>query len=98
MLVFTYRRDQFTHEMLLAMQVHADLVDVEIVARDESVAGVQLLDKAGSVFRAYNADGEPQYILIRPDGYIAARGALRDYRIVAAYLDATFGVKTTPLT
>jgi 2-polyprenyl-6-methoxyphenol hydroxylase-like FAD-dependent oxidoreductase len=98
MLVFTYRRDQFVHEMLLAMQVHADLVDVQIVARDESVAGTQLLDKAGSVFRAYSAEGEPQYVLIRPDGYIAARGALRDYRVVAAYLDATFGVKTTPLT
>jgi len=98
MLVFTYRRDQFVHEMLLAMQVHADLVDVQIVARDDSVAGAQLLDKPGSIFRAYGAEGEPQYVLIRPDGYIAARGALRDYGVVAAYLEATFGVKTTPAT
>ncbi|HEY1728678.1 MAG TPA: FAD-dependent monooxygenase [Candidatus Baltobacteraceae bacterium] len=94
MLVFTYRRDQFTHEMLLAMQVHADLVDVQIVARDDSVAGAQLLDAAGSVFRAFGADGEPQYVLIRPDGYIAARGALRDHRIVTTYLSDTFGVIT----
>jgi hypothetical protein len=94
MLVFTYRRDQFTHEMLLAMQLHADLVDVQIVARDDSVAGAQMLDRPGAVFRAYGADGEPQFVLIRPDGYIAARGALRDYRIVATYLSDTFGVVT----
>ncbi len=94
MLVFTYRRDQFTHEMLLAMQLHADLVDVQIVARDDSVAGAQMLDRAGAVFRAYAADGEPQYVLIRPDGYIAARGALRDYLKVAAYLSETFGIVT----
>ncbi|MGA3038085.1 MAG: FAD-dependent monooxygenase [Vulcanimicrobiaceae bacterium] len=93
LLVFTYRRDQFVHEMLLAMQVHEDLVDVLIVARDDSVAGAQLLDPPGIVFRAYGAEGEPVYVLIRPDGYVAARGALRDYRVLAAYLAETFGVK-----
>jgi len=97
MLVFTYRRDQFIHEMLLAMQTHADLVDVQIVARDDSVAGAQLFDRPGSVFRAYGAEGEPQYVLIRPDGFVAARGALRDYVRVAAYLSDTFGVKTDKL-
>jgi 2-polyprenyl-6-methoxyphenol hydroxylase-like FAD-dependent oxidoreductase len=93
LLVFTYRRDQFIHELLVAIQPHGEIVDLQIVARDESVAGAQLLDPAGNVFRAYGAEGEPQYVLIRPDGYIAARGALRDFRAVTLYLENTFGVR-----
>lgn len=98
LLVFTYRRDQFVHELLLEIQRHAEIVEVQIVTRDASVGGAQLLDPAGSVFRTYGAQGEPQYVLIRPDGYIAARGALRDYRGVLAYLDVTFGLRNPQAT
>lgn len=93
LVIFTYRRDQFVHELLLEMQRHAETVDVHIVTRDAAVGGAQLHDPTGVVFRAYGAEGEPQYVLIRPDGYIAARGALRDYRAVIGYLDGTFGVR-----
>lgn len=93
LVIFTYRRDQFVHETLLEMQRHAEIADVYIVTRDASVGGAHFLDANGAVFRAFGAEGEPQYVLIRPDGYVAARGALRDYRAVLAYLAATFGVR-----
>ena len=90
LLIFTYRRDQFVHETLVAMQRHNAVVDAFIVARDASVAGAHLLDPPGAVFRAYGVEGEPQYVLIRPDGYVAARGAVRDYALLASHLDRTF--------
>ena len=90
LLVFTYRRDQFIHEMLLDLQRHADIVEPCIVARDATVGGAHVLDPTGTAFRAYNAEGEPQYVLVRPDGYVAARGAVRDYRLLIAHLDGIF--------
>lgn len=93
LLIFTYRRDQFAHEMLLALQRHADIVEPCIVARDATVGGAHVLDPTGTAFRTYGAEGEPQYVLVRPDGYVASRGALRDWRQVVGYLDVTFGVR-----
>ena len=86
LLVFTYRRDQFEHELLVAMGKYNEIVDTYVVARDASIAGAHLLDPPGAVFKAYGADGEPQYVLIRPDGYVAARGAVRDYGSIVTLL------------
>ena len=90
LLVFTYRRDQFVHETLVALERYGRLVQMCLVVRDPSVAGAHLLDPTGTAFRTYGVDGEPQYVLIRPDGYVGARGALRDYGRLLAYLDGMF--------
>ncbi|MGH7684422.1 MAG: FAD-dependent monooxygenase, partial [Vulcanimicrobiaceae bacterium] len=90
LLVFTYRRDQFEHELLVALGRYADIVDACVVARDATIAGAQFLDPTGAVFRTYGAEGEPQYVLIRPDTFIAARGALRDYHNLLVHLEQLY--------
>jgi 2-polyprenyl-6-methoxyphenol hydroxylase-like FAD-dependent oxidoreductase len=90
LLIFTYRRDQFVHELLLALGRYGSIVDPCVVARDATIGGAQLLDPTGAVFRTYGAEGEPQYVLIRPDTFIAARGALRDHMNVIAHLQGLF--------
>ncbi len=86
LLIFTYRRDQFVHELLVALGRLGEIVETCVVARDAAIGGAHLLDPTGAVFRTYGAEGEPQYVLLRPDPFVAARGALRDYRQLLAYL------------
>ena len=96
LLIFTYRRDQFVHELLVALGRFGGIVDPCVVARDATVAGAQLLDPTGAVFRTYAAEGEPQYVLIRPDTFIAARGALRDYHRLLAHLEQSYESAEAP--
>lgn len=90
LLIFTFRDDANVRAAKTAAQKHDGIVDAYVVTRDGTIPGTQLVDPPGAVFRAYAADGEPQYVLIRPDGYIAARGAARDALMLQAYMDRTF--------
>ena len=91
LLIFTYREDEGVRALRAAAERYDRVVDGYVVARDGSAPGAHMVDPTGSAFHAYGAEGEPQYVLVRPDGYVAARGSVRDAAILGAYLDHTFG-------
>jgi hypothetical protein len=90
LLIFTYRYDPAIHQLRGIAERHNEVVDAYVVAREGALPGANLADPAGAVFRSYGAEGEPQFVLIRPDGYVAMRAAARDAGMLAGYLERTF--------